>query len=489
MELTPRLQAIAEQVPQGAHFADVGTDHGYLPVWLLCSGRIDRAIAADLREGPLDRARETAQRYGVAEKISFRLCNGLSAIRPEEADTIAIAGMGGETIISILEAAPWTKEETLLLLQPMTGCAELRLWLQEHGYQITRENIASEGKRLYSILSVKGGEMSPLSPAELWAGRQNSGPQRLEYLDQVRNRVEKTLRGQQAAHAPDHSKVAGLIRVISGLNKMEKELEIMTTVGEVYRFLQEKAPFELQKSYDNSGFLAGREGVQVNKILVALDITEQVVEEAAEQGAQLIVAHHPVIFGGVQSVTDRTVTGRVLLSLAEQGIAAICAHTNLDAAEGGVNDALALRLGLTDIEQLKQEGVDNQGRAYGTGRMGRVTEQPLYDFAMGVKRLLGSNGLRLVDGGKPVRKVAVAGGSCADMLNAVLAKGCDTFVTADVKYNHFLEAKAQGLNLIDAGHFPTEDVVCPVLLDWLAERFPQVSVSISERHHEVFSYL
>ena len=489
MELSPRLRAIAEQVPQGARLADVGTDHGYLPVWLLQGGCIDSAIAADLREGPLNRARETAQRFGVAEQISFRLCDGLSAIRPEEVDTVVIAGMGGETIASILEAAPWTKEGALLLLQPMTGFAELRLWLQENGYQITGERIAREGKRLYNILSAKGGEMSPLSPAELWAGRQNDGPQRLEYLDMVRNKAQRALRGQQAAQAPDHSKVAKLINVLSGLDKMEKELETVTTVGEVFKFLQEMAPFELQEGFDNAGFLVGREGVPVSKILVALDITEQVVEEAAEQGAQLIVAHHPVIFGSVQSVTDRTVTGRVLLSLAERGIAAICAHTNLDSVEGGVNDALALRLGLTEVEQLKQEGVDGQGRAYGIGRVGCITEQPLYDFAMGVKRLLGANGLRLVDGGKPVRKVAVGGGACANMLDVVLEKGCDTFVTSDVKYNHFLDAKAQGLNLIDAGHFPTEDVVCPVLQDWLAGRFPQVSVSVSKRHHEVFSYL
>ena len=489
MELSPRLQAIAEQVPQGARLADVGTDHGYLPVWLLCSGRIDSAIASDLREGPLNRSRENAQRFDVAERISFRLCDGLSAIRPEEADTVVMAGMGGETIAAILGAAPWTREGALLLLQPMTGVADLRLWLQQHSYNITRERIACEGERLYSILTVKGGTMPPLTPEEMWAGRQNGGPLRREYLAQVRKKAEKALRGQQAAQVPDQSRAEELERVLSGLDKMEKELETMTTVGEIYKYLQEKAPFELQADFDNAGFLVGREGVQVSKILVALDITEQVVDEAAEQGAQLIVAHHPVIFGGVRSITDRTVTGRVLLSLAEWGIAAICAHTNLDAVEGGVNDALALRLGLTNIEQLKQEGVDGQGRAHGIGRIGFVSEQPLYDFAMGVKRLLGSNGLRLVDGGKPVRKVAVGGGACADMLNEVLAKECDTFVTSDVKYNYFLEAKAQGINLIDAGHFPTEDVVCPVLQDWLAEQFPQVTVSISKRHHEVFSYL
>lgn len=263
----------------------------------------------------------------------------------------------------------------------------------------------------------------------------------------------------------------------------------MTTVDEVFTFLQEKTPFELQESFDNAGFLVGRGDASVSKALVALDITEQVVREAAEQGAQLIVAHHPVIFGSVKSVTDQTVTGRILLSLVENGIAAICAHTNLDAVEGGVNDALALRLGLTDIGQLKQTGVDGQGRPYGIGRVGLVPEQPLYDFAVAVKHLLGANGIRLIDGGRPVHMVAVGGGACADFMEDALAQGCDTFVTSDVKYHQFLEGRVLGLNLVDAGHFPTENVVCPVLRDWLAKRFPQISVAISQRHMEVFSYL
>lgn len=263
----------------------------------------------------------------------------------------------------------------------------------------------------------------------------------------------------------------------------------MTTVGGVFTFLQEKSPFELQEGFDNAGFLVGREDASVSKLLVALDITQPVVQEAVEQGAQLIVAHHPVIFGGLKSVTDQTVTGRILLDLVENGVSAICAHTNLDAVEGGVNDALALRLGLTDIGQLRQAGVDGQGRPYGIGRVGLVPEQPLYDFAMAVKRLLGANGIRLVDGGRPVRMVAVGGGACAEFMADALAQGCDTFITSDVKYHQFLEARAMGLNLLDAGHFPTENVVCPVLQEWLSKRFPQVTVSLSQRHAEVFSYL
>ena len=261
------------------------------------------------------------------------------------------------------------------------------------------------------------------------------------------------------------------------------------TVQDVYHFLQEKAPFELQMDFDNAGFLVGRASSPVHRILVALDITEAVIQEAVELSAQLIVAHHPVIWGGAKSVTDQTLMGRKLLALAENHIAAICAHTNLDAVADGVNDALALRLGLTGITQLHQDGVDGEGRPYGIGRVGFVPQQKLYDFAHAVKELLDSRGIRLVDGGKPVRKVAVGGGSCSSMVEDVLAQGCDTFVTADVKYDAFLDAKARGLNLIDAGHFPTEQVVCPVLKQWLSTRFPQVTVDISRRHREVFSYL
>ena len=120
LELTPRLQMLANWVPQGARFADIGTDHAYLPVWLMLQGRLHSAIASDLRKGPLERAKETGRTYG-AEGIDYRLANGLADIRPEETDVIAIAGMGGETIAAILEAAPWTADgQHTLLLQPMT---------------------------------------------------------------------------------------------------------------------------------------------------------------------------------------------------------------------------------------------------------------------------------------------------------------------------------------------------------------------------------
>ena len=265
----------------------------------------------------------------------------------------------------------------------------------------------------------------------------------------------------------------------------------MATVREIYQYLDSLAPFSLQMDFDNAGFLVGRGDRTVDKILVSLDITEEVVSEAVELGCQLIVSHHPVIFFPAKSVTDTTPDGRILLSLVEHNIAAICAHTNLDVVSGGVNDALAQRLGLTNIEQLKQDGVDASGRPYGIGRVGNTAGVPMYApaFAAFVKETLGANGVRFVDARRPVRRVAVGGGACSDMMKDAIALGCDTFVTADVKYNGFLDAKALGLNLIDAGHYPTEQVVVPVLAKWLADGLPKVEVYTTQRHKEVFSYL
>lgn len=263
----------------------------------------------------------------------------------------------------------------------------------------------------------------------------------------------------------------------------------MAAVKEVYEFLDQLAPFATQMDFDNAGFLVGRGDRQAERILVTLDITEEVVREAAELGCQLIVSHHPVIFHPTKSVTDETVTGRVLLALTEQKIAAICAHTNLDAAQGGVNDCLAAALELTQVEQLHQDGVDGQGRPYGIGRVGAAHRPGLTagEYAAFVKEKLGAASVRFADGGRPVRKVAVGGGSCGSMLADALAAGCDTFVTADVKYDQYLEAKALGITLMDAGHYATENVVCAPLAEQLARNFPETEVLLSQRHKEVYT--
>ena len=223
--LSPRLQALADQVPQGARFADIGTDHGRLPVWLLEQGRIPFAIACDLREGPLLQAQRTAARHKLSEQLSFRLGDGLVPLFPQEADVIAIAGMGGETIANILSAAPWTRETgCLLLLQPMTSAPELRAWLWRNGYTICQETLVRED-RLFVILTVTGGEMEPLTLAEEWAGRQRAGdksPIREAYLDALIQRAEFALAGLERA-GDEEEELRRWKSLVSGLKELKKE--------------------------------------------------------------------------------------------------------------------------------------------------------------------------------------------------------------------------------------------------------------------------
>ena len=170
LELTPRLQRLADWVRPGARLADVGTDHAFLPVWLRLHGRVDSAIASDLRSGPLSRARDTGRTYGAAG-IDYRLCDGLSAIAPDECDTVVIAGMGGENIAAILEAAPWTADGAhTLLLQPQTRPEILRRFLMDRRCAITREALVEDRGRIYPVMEAVGGGEMILTPGQLLCG-------------------------------------------------------------------------------------------------------------------------------------------------------------------------------------------------------------------------------------------------------------------------------------------------------------------------------
>lgn len=206
MELSPRLAAVAALVPQTARLADIGTDHAYLPAFLILNGRIDRAIATDIRPGPLDHARRTAAEYGLIDRLDFRLCDGLAGVAPEECDTITIAGMGGETIAGILSQAPWAREGKRLILQPQSTQPALRRFLAQNGWNIRSEYIAREGGRWYPILLAEGGAMAPLSPGERLAGRPETWADQVErhgYLRWLLHRTDAQLDGLARSTKPE----------------------------------------------------------------------------------------------------------------------------------------------------------------------------------------------------------------------------------------------------------------------------------------------
>ncbi len=249
----------------------------------------------------------------------------------------------------------------------------------------------------------------------------------------------------------------------------------MVTTGEIFDALNALAPVERKMGSDNVGLLVGGREDGVSRVLAALDITLEVIEEARELGAELIVSHHPVMFE-LKSVVSSDLVGHRVLSLARAGIDAICMHTNLDVAERGVNDALARALDLAVTGPLGEEGI---------GRVGTVEERGLREFLPFVKSRLGANGLRFVDAGKNVRVVGVCGGSGGSELMRAFEKGCDTYICADVKYHQFLDARELGVNIIDAGHFPTENVVVEPVAEYLRGEFPGLEVLVSRRHRQV----
>ena len=250
----------------------------------------------------------------------------------------------------------------------------------------------------------------------------------------------------------------------------------MTKVQDIFQTLCRTAPLELQMDFDNSGFLLGYGNAPVTKALLALDVTDAVIDEAIREKAELIISHHPLIFHPLRTITNNTPEGRRVLRLIENRIAVISMHTNLDIAEGGVNDVLMAALGVQTEAALDEDGC---------GRIGVLDAKlSMQEFLPRVKEALNCNGLRYVDAGKSVYRVAVMGGAGADSIDRAVALGCDTYVTADIKYHQF----QLGLNLIDADHFSTENPVMSALFDMLRTRHADVRFLVSELHHPIIRF-
>jgi dinuclear metal center YbgI/SA1388 family protein len=245
------------------------------------------------------------------------------------------------------------------------------------------------------------------------------------------------------------------------------------TVDDIVSLLEEMAPPHLAESWDNVGLMLGRRTQPVHRVLLALDMTQETVDQAINGKADLLVTHHPAIFKPLGRVTSDDWQQELLLQLAEHGIAVFSAHTNLDCVSGGVNDCLVKCLGITDEDVLDAES--------GLGRIGYVPEQALESFAVFVKQALNADYVAVGDAGRTVRKVAVCGGAGSDFIAEALRQHADTLVTGDVKYHDAQRAVFGGLNIIDAGHQATELPVLEKQADRLSLRFTEKNWNVNLR--------
>ena len=245
------------------------------------------------------------------------------------------------------------------------------------------------------------------------------------------------------------------------------------SVQDILAELRRFAPVELAQSWDNVGLLVDA-GRPVTSVCTALDITADVVREAAARGCELIVAHHPVIFQPLKRLTVDDVPALLL----HYGISAVCMHTNLDAAPGGVNDTLADLLGIRGAEPF----------ADGCGRIGTVDDTTAEHLARLCQTTLGP-GVRFVEAARPVRRLAEVSGAGGSYWQEALALGADCLVTGEASHHDACDAKRSGLGLVAAGHWGTEHPIAAVLQNRLAQAFPGLQVCTAETDRDPYTYL
>ena len=241
------------------------------------------------------------------------------------------------------------------------------------------------------------------------------------------------------------------------------------TVKNIYDYINSIAPFEKQCEWDNSGLVVGNLNAQIGKIGVVLDITNETVSYAAENGIDLIISHHPVIF----RATKTFLADDPAYMLARSGISAICAHTSLDIAKGGVNDALASALGFENVCNLTEDGETAMIRVVQTEKMSGENLAKLVSQKL-------ATCTTVADSGKEITKIALCGGAGGDFLGDVINAGCDAYITGEAKHHEFLQALESGITLIAAGHFETENIICQFITEYLEDAFDGLNVIPSD---------
>ncbi len=248
---------------------------------------------------------------------------------------------------------------------------------------------------------------------------------------------------------------------------------------EILNIIEENYPKTLAYSWDNVGMLAGSKKKEIKKVLLTLDVTPTVVDEAIDWGADLIISHHPLIFDGIKSFSEESSKVNMYVKIIRNNLAVYSAHTNMDRAERGINQRLSEIFGLKNTEILEDET--------GLGRIGDMEKTTLFEFAKTVKEKLNTPMVRV--SGNPdskISKVAIGSGGCSDLYPLAISKGADVLLTADLKYHTAIDAYFDGISIIDAGHYPTEIIVMDMFYDLLKNTGLEIRKS---KNSDIFSYI
>ena len=475
--LDKRLKLCADMV-KGNRVCDVGTDHAYLAAELLSAGKCETAVAADINEKPLASARLTLEKAGVLDRAELILSDGLKSIPESGITDIVIAGMGGELISKILSECDWLDGKNLIL-QPMSRGEFLIEWLCGHGFEILEQRAAADGRFCYTVINAVRNGSQPYTPTAVFRelGKLDvSEPSAKLYAER---QAERLFREGRASGQTDKIALAAEISKRIGRKNMYTVKDLMILMDKI-------APMKNLHKGDNSGLLVGDENATVTKVMFALDITCDVVREAAKQGAEAIIAHHPVIFHPLYRLDD---SNPACLAL-KHGIACICFHSPLDMADGGINDIifdmLSPALGLK--KQSVFEPVHPDGRGYGWVC---TSGSELYpdEFGKMLKDIFGCTIVRYTNSGRIIKKLAFCSGGAGSDLPLAIAAGADAYITGDVKHDQWITARNAGIALYDCGHFHTEDIAVPYLISRFTKEYPQLEAVRAKADRDPVDYI
>ena len=444
MELSKRLQAVADLVTAHYKLADIGTDHAYIPIYLTQQKKITEAVALDVNEGPLQRAEEHIRENGLEAEIETRLSNGFQALQPGEVQSAVIAGMGGGLVIRILtEGEEVVRKLEECILQPQSEIEKVRAFLLEKGYEFLEEDMVREDGKYYPMMKVR-------PPMADTAGEDTE----VKCWDTVQLKYGKLLLEKQHPVLREY---------------LEREIRILavTISGLIY----------------NVGLLAGRSEKEVSRIYLALDATDVVIDRAIKEGADMLITHHPLLFSAVKKVTDEDFITRRIVKLIQNDISYYAMHTNYDVL--GMAELSGKIMDLQNGEVLDVTYTDEEGNPEGIGRIGNLEkDMTLEECCVYVKHRLELGSLKVFgDMQKKVHRLAISPGSGKSSIAVALEKGADVLVTGDIGHHDGIDAVEQGLAVIDAGHYGTEYIFIEDMKQFFEKKLPVLDVLTDPIEH------
>lgn len=255
-------------------------------------------------------------------------------------------------------------------------------------------------------------------------------------------------------------------------------------VNEIIKIIEDLCPQNLAYEWDNVGLLCGDSEKEIKRVFVTLDTNLATVKESISKSADMIVSHHPILLRGIRRIDYTTAEGQMIKLLIENNIPVFAAHTNMDTARGGINDKLAEMFNLTDIQVLQQHTSNPDS---GLGRIGKLKSAVTFDkFSKLCANILNSPVRTAGDKNKLIKTVAVASGSCSEIIPLAKQKGADVIVTGDLKYHNTIDMTYLDICIIDGGHYPTEICVMDIFENILSKTGLQI---IKSDNKDIFNFI